>query len=135
MYRSTRLPWALIPVQLTLRAKHLSFLKTVDLILRCGEYLLDHINISILENTVELIPILAEVRGGHIREFRNIPQIASLTGSWRRLSSGTSYVRCMFLVVCTLITILLGTGSVPKCQISSIRICERFPGAFTDHRI
>ena len=62
--QSTRLPRALIPVHLSVRAEQFFLLQTADLILHGGKYLLDLSNIHVLKDTLELISFMILVHWG-----------------------------------------------------------------------
>ena len=64
-------------------------LQVGNLFLRCGEYLLDLLDIHVPKDTLDLILVLMQVYGSHMQEFRNIPQIALLTEKSCCMSSGT----------------------------------------------
>ena len=72
--QNARLPWTLIPVQLSVEAGQLSLLKTADMILRRGEYWLDLFNIHVPKDTLELTSFLIQVHLSPHAKIEEHPQ-------------------------------------------------------------
>ena len=78
----TGIPWTLGPIQLTVFARQVFFLKTLNLVERRGEYFLDLVHIHVSKNALTLITVLVEVRGAPHTRIHEYSHIASCTRKW-----------------------------------------------------